>query len=187
MKKLLCLVLALLCVATAAMASSVPSKSTADMVTVQVQGDNIPASFTVAPVVDGAQVEACQAEIAKLAASASVEDYFGQVTDAFGNTVSLSALLGTSSLSVNEFMPIAMPEYDASYGAVKVTFQFSTPYAAGEEVLALIGIEDVFGDVAWTALDGVGTGVNGGVEIDFTSDVLLAMQGSDCLMAIVSK
>lgn len=187
MKKLLCLVLALLCVATAAMASAVPSKSTADMVSVQVQGANVPASFTIAPVVDAARTQACQAEIAKLAASASVEAYFGQVTDASGNVVSLSALLGTDNLSVNEFMPVDVPEYDASYGDVDVVFQFSTPYEAGEEVLALIGIQGAQDEVDWTALEGVGTGTDGGVEINFTSDVLAAMQGADCLMAIVSK
>lgn len=86
MKKLLCLVLALLCIASFALADSVPSKSTADMVSVQVQG-NIPADsgFVLTPVVDSityqVAVEACQNQIEKLAASASVEAYFGEVKD----------------------------------------------------------------------------------------------------------
>lgn len=110
MKKLLCLVLALLCIASFALADSVPSKSTADMVSVQVQG-NIPADsgFVLTPVVDSityqVAVEACQNQIEKLAASASVEAYFGEVKDGDGNVISLKEILGTDTLNVNEFMP----------------------------------------------------------------------------------
>lgn len=192
MKKLLCLVLALLCIASFALADSVPSKSTADMVSVQVQG-NIPADsgFVLMPVVDSityqVAVEACQNQIEKLAASASVEAYFGEVKDGDGNVISLKEILGTDTLNVNEFMPVVVENYEESYGDVTATFQFSTPYAQGEEVLVLVGVINALtGEVEWVALAGVGT-ADGGIEVTFTAAILSAIQSNTAMMAVVSK
>lgn len=192
MKKLLCLVLALLCIASFALADSVPSKSTADMVSVQVQG-NIPADsgFVLTPVVDSityqVAVEACQNQIEKLAASASVEAYFGEVKDGDGNVISLKEILGTDTLNVNEFMPVVVENYEESYGDVTATFQFSTPYAQGEEVLVLVGVINALtGEVEWVALAGVGT-ADGGIEVTFTAAILSAIQSNTAMMAVVSK
>ena len=192
MKKLLCLVLALLCIASFALADSVPSKSTADMVSVQVQG-NIPADsgFVLTPVVDSityqVAVEACQNQIEKLAASASVEAYFGEVKDGDGNVISLKEILGTDTLNVNEFMPVVVENYEESYGDVTATFQFSTPYAQGEEVLVLVGVINALtGEVEWVALAGVGT-ADGGIEVTFTAAILSAIQSNTAMLAVVSK
>lgn len=192
MKKLLCLVLALLCIASFALADSVPSKSTADMVSVQVQG-NIPADsgFVLTPVVDSityqVAVEACQNQIEKLAASASVEAYFGEVKDGDGNVISLKEILGTDTLNVNEFMPVVVENYEESYGDVTATFQFSTPYAQGEEVLVLVGVINALtGEVEWVALPGVGA-ADGGIEVTFTAAILSAIQSNTAMMAVVSK
>lgn len=132
-------------------------------------------------------VEACQNQIEKLAASASVEAYFGEVKDGDGNVISLKEILGTDTLNVNEFMPVVVENYEESYGDVTATFQFSTPYAQGEEVLVLVGVINALtGEVEWVALAGVGT-ADGGIEVTFTAAILSAIQSNTAMMAVVSK
>lgn len=193
MKKLISLVLVFLFALTTC-AFAVPSKSTADMATVEVAGDNIPADsgFAITPVVDEtvneALVKTVQAEIAKLAESASAVEYFGEVKDAEGNVVSLTELLGVDTVNVFEFMPLSVENYDVAYGNVTATFQFATVYAEGEEVLVLIGVVNEETEaVEWTALNGVGTGAEGAIEVEFTPEVLEAIQGGEAMMAVVSK
>ena len=87
MKKIACIVLALLlCLSMAAMAESVPSRTTTDLTTITVAAENMPAdaNFTLTPIteVDPAnmtpemqvRVEACNAEIAKLNESGGLPD-----------------------------------------------------------------------------------------------------------------
>lgn len=188
MKKLVSLLLALVCLCSfcVAMAESVPSKSTADMVTVTIQAEGIPANagFVLAP--DDEAVEACQNEIAKLSAAANVETYFGEIKTPDGEAVVLKELLGTDTLNVFEFMPIIAENYQAAYGKVEATFQFSTPYALDEAVIVLIGIPNAAtGELEWIALEGVG--VAGGVQIVFDEATLEAIQNGNAMMAIVSK
>lgn len=194
MKKFLCVALiALLCFSATAMADMIPSKSTADMVATKVEGANIPADagFVLAPVVDevkhAAQIAACKDEIAKLSASASVEEYFGEVKDINGNVVSLKELLNVETLNVYEFMPLIVENYDVTYGNVKVEFSFSTPYATDEKVAVLIGVPNAeTSEIEWVALEGIGTGVNGAIEVEFTPEVLEAIQNGNAMMTVVS-
>ena len=140
MKKIACIVLALLlCLSMAAMAESVPSRTTTDLTTVTVAAENMPAdaNFTLTPIteVDPAnmtpemqvRVEACNAEIAKLNESGNAVEYFGEVTDANGNAVSLTELLGTDEVNVYEFFPLSAEGFEVEYGAVTATMVFSTP------------------------------------------------------------
>lgn len=196
MKKLTCVLLVLLLCMSAFAVAAVPSKSTADMVVTQVQSGNIPADsgFVMKPVTEmsgeayAAKVEACQKEVAKLAASASVEEYFGAIKDSQGNAVALKDLLGVDVVNVNEFMPLVVENYDASYGSVTMNFQFSTPYAEGEVVVVLVGIEDpLTGEIVWYAFEGIGAGANGDIEVEFTSEILESIQGGTALMAVASK
>ena len=195
MKKLVCLVLVLLCFVAVAAAESVPSKSTADMVVVTeittVDGTVVP-GLVVAPVTDPAvnekAVEACSKEIEKLVASASVVEYFGEVRDTEGNTVSLTEVLGTENVTVNEFVPVVVANYNAELGDVNVSFKFSTPYEAGKKVVVLVGIVDpLTGEVEWVALEGEGTGVDGAIAVEFTPEVLEAIQNGTAMMAVVSE
>lgn len=194
MKKLFCLILVLICIGTAAMAESVPSKSTADLVeTVAVTTETGVAApdLVIAPVVDAVEyqqkVEICQNEIQKLAESASVEEYFGEVKDSEGNAVSVKEVLEAQNLTVNEFMPLVVNNYDASYGKVKVNFKLSTPYTWNEKVVVLVGIVNpVTGLVEWTMFDGIGT-IDGNLEVEFTPEILAAVQSSDAMMAVASS
>ena len=195
MKKLVCLVLVLLCFVAVAAAESVPSKSTADMVTVTevvtTDGVVVP-NLVIAPVTDAAvnekAVETCSKEIEKLVASASVVEYFGEVCDTAGNTVSLTEVLGTENVTVNEFVPVIVDNYDAELGSVKISFTFSTPYEAGKKVVVLVGVVDpLTGEIEWVALEGEGTGIDGAIAVEFTPEVLDAIQNGTAMMAVVSE
>lgn len=194
MKKLFCLILVLICFGTAAMAESVPSKSTADMVeTVEITTEAGVAApdLVIAPVVDAVvyqqKVEICQNEIKKLAESATVEEYFGEVKDSEGNAVSIKEVLEAQNLTVNEFMPVIVDNYDESYGKVTVNFKLSTPYNWNEKVVVLIGIvNEETEEVEWTMFDGIGT-MEGNLAVEFTPEILAAIQESDALMAVASN
>ena len=195
MKKALCLILVLVCLGTMAVAESVPSRSTADLVeTVEVRTESGAAAedLIIATVEDevayATEIEVCQNEIARLQESASVAEYFGEVRNSAGEVVSLTEVLGSEQLVVNEFMPIIVDNYDATYGNVTVVFKFSTPYEKDEPVVVLIGIVNPeTGLVEWVALEGVGTGVDGAIEVEFTAELLEAIQSGSAMMAIVNK
>ena len=206
MKKIACIVLALLlCLSMAAMAESVPSRTTTDLTTITVAAENMPAdaNFTLTPitVVDPAnmtpemqvRVEACNAEIAKLNESGNAVEYFGEVTDANGNAVSLTELLGTDEVNVYEFFPLSAEGFEVEYGAVTATMVFSTPYEEGQQVAVLVGIVTENADgtqsVAWQVFDGVGTSVaeGSGIEVTFTPEILEQVQNGTALMAVVSR
>lgn len=215
MKKIVCVALALLmCLSMVAMAEEfVPSKNTADMVTVTIdreQNPNIPedSGFVVFPVQD-AQLEEypehvalCTEELTELmkavaedeggTESSSVQAYFGEIKDSEGNVVVLSELLGAKLLDVFEFMPLIAINYDEVYGDVKLIFQFKTPYDKDEKVILLVGLpvpdpENEDAEVIeWTAFEGVGVGEEGAVEVVFTPEIITAIQNEKALLAVVS-
>lgn len=210
MKKIVCLTLALLlCLSAVALAEEVvPSKNTSDMVVVEVDpalNTNVPADsgFVVIPVLeeDAAQaaeyadnIALCQEEIVKLMESAAggtdasgVEAYFGEVRDSEGNVVVLSEALSAPALNVFEFMPLVAANYDEAYGNVTLTFQFKTPYAQDEPVLVLIGLRNAeTGEMEWTVFEGIGVGEEGAVQVEFTPEILKAIQEDNALLAVVS-
>lgn len=194
MKKLVCLVLVLLCFVAVAAAESVPSKSTEDMVVVTEivteDGTVVPGLVVEAvtdPVAYEKAVEICSQEIEKLVASASVVEYFGEVRDTEGNVVSLTEALGAENVTVNEFVPVIVANYESEMGNVKVTFKFSTPYEEGKKVIVLVGIVDPeTGDIEWIAFEGEGTGDDGAIAVVFTPEVLEAIQSGTAMMAVVS-
>lgn len=211
MKKILCLVLALLCLSAYAMAESVPSKNTSDMVSVEIDATSNPdlpvdSGLVVLPVLEEDEAHAtayaepialCQEEIAKLAENVAqseesaetsgVEAYFGEVHDSEGNVVVLSEALAAQTLDVFEFMPLIVENYEDTYGDVTLTFQFKTPYAEGEELLVLVGIRNSeTGEIAWTAFEGVGIVEEGSVQVVFTPEIMDAIQNNMALLAVVS-
>lgn len=206
MKKLTCLVLALLlCLSVTALAESTPSRMTSDMTTIEAKAENMPSNsaFFIAPVVEtspayAAQVAACTAEVEKLTASANVEAYFGDVVDSEGNAVSLKEILGTDKLNVYEFCPLVAGEYEESYGKVVANMLFATPYGKDEKVVVMIGIVTVDASgkqvVTWTALEGIGLGTQsngvesmGAIQVELDPAIVKAIQEGNALMAVVSK
>lgn len=210
MKKIVCLTLALLlCLSAVALAEEVvPSKNTSDMVVVEVDpalNTNVPADsgFVVIPVLEEDEAQAveyaenialCREEIVKLMESVAggtdasgVEAYFGEVRDSEGNVVVLSEALSAPALNVYEFMPLVAVNYDETYGNVTLTFQFKTPYAQDELVLVLIGLRNAeTGEMEWTVFEGIGVGEEGAVQVEFTPEILKAIQDGNALLAVVS-
>ena len=110
------------------------------------------------------------------------------IGDTEGNVVSLTEALGAENVTVNEFVPVVVDNYNAELGNVKVSFKFSTPYEAGKKVVVLVGIVDpLTGEVEWVALEGEGTGVDGAIAVEFTPEVLEAIQNGTAMMAVVSE
>ena len=192
MKKLICLVLALVLCMGAVAAMAAPSPTTDDM---NETTTNKPKTSTlVVKTIDlnsaeyKALVEKCLAELEKLENSESVAVYFGEVIDSEGNKAPFAELFGEDALTVCEMMPIVVENYDESLGDVKITLQFATPFEKGEEVVVLIGLIDgQTGEVEWYALKGVGTGVNGAVEVVVTSKMMVAIQNGQALIAVLKK
>lgn len=192
MKKLICLVLALMLCMGAVAAMAAPSPTTDDM---NETTTNKPKTSTlVVKTIDlnsaeyKALVEKCLAELEKLENSESAAVYFGEVIDSEGNKVPFAELFGEDDLTVCEMMPIVVENYDESLGDVKITLQFATPFEKGEEVVVLIGLIDgQTGEVEWYALKGVGTGVNGAVEVVVTSKMMVAIQNGQALIAVLKK
>lgn len=185
MKKFVCLVALVLCLTSVAFAEAVPSKTTGDMVKFEATAENLPADAGFS-IYATEKEDVCQAEIAKLAKSGSVAEYFGEVTNAAGEVVSLSAMLGSDTLNVFEFCGIAAENYDASYGNVTVKLTFSTPYAKDEKVAVMIGLVEAQ-SVIWTAYEGVGVEDQGSIQVELDSEIVLAIQNGNALLAVVSK
>jgi len=198
MKKLVSLIVALvLCMTVTAMAENVPSKTTADMTTITVSAANQPenSGAYLKPVNDmtessEAHTTILQKEIAKLSAEGA-DSYFANVTDSWGNPLYLRRLLGLSAnekLNVSEFVELVAGGFNEDCGNVTATMLFPTPYEKGEKVYVLVGIVDEQNDgaVTWQAFEGVGT-EDGGIEVEFTQEIIKAIENGIALMAVVSK
>lgn len=192
MKKFACLLFALvLCVTSiVTLAESVPSKTTADLTSVDVAAENLPekSAFSVLLVTDDETeyqklLDIKNAEVTKLTAAERVEAYFGEGID-------LKAIVGAEQLNVNEFMPIVISGYEEAYGKVTLTMLFSTPYEAGEKVAVMIGLVTE-NTITWKAFEGVGVaGVQveaaGSIQVELDAETILAIQNGTALLAIVS-
>lgn len=187
MKKLIALFLSLmLCLSSAALAESVPSKTTEDMTKFEVVTESGEASGFYLSATDATELSL--SEIEKLKSSESVAAYFGEVKDAEGNVVDLTATLGTDTLNVHEFLPVIAFGYEETMGKVTANLQFSTPYAEGEEVIVMIGIVES-GTITWTACKGIGVTANeaGCIKVELTPELVLAIQNGTALLSVVSK
>lgn len=191
MKKLICLVLALVLCMGAVVAMAAPSPTTDDLN--ETRTNKPKTSSLVVKTVDlnsteyKALVEKCLAELEKMKNS-SAADYFGMVVDTDGNKISFAELLGEEGLTVCEMMPLVVANYEGTLGDVKVTLQFATPFEKGEEVVILVGlVNEQTGELEWYVLKGVGTGVNGAIEVEFTPEMMYAIQNGQALIAVLKK
>ena len=170
MKKLICLVIALVCFASLAMAESTPSKTVEDLYKVDVVETENGQTFILDVVLDD---EAAKTEAEKLNAAASVESYFGEVKNYAGEVVNMKEYLNAETLNVFEFTDLKAENFSEEMGQVTAVFQFATPYEAGTKVLMLIG-EKQDDTVTWTAFDGEVT--EEGVKVVLPADVVKNIQ-----------
>lgn len=206
MKKIVCLVLAMLLFATTAMAA-VTSKTTADLIHVDVTIENATEEREetpyIAPVVlpeneedmtpeEKAVAEVVNTEYDKLTATAQttkVETYFGNVKDETGADVDLREMLGAEEneeLNVHEFGPVTAGGFTVEDGKATAALSFATQYEENTEVVVMIGLVAEDGTVAWQAFKGVAM-ETGAIKVTFPAEVLVAIQSGTALMAIVSK
>lgn len=200
MKKMVCVVLALLlCLNAAALAEFVPSKTTEDLTQIVVVAEHVPEDVNVfiepVPEEDPDYEEAvtvCQTEISKLA-DVPVADYFGEVKDATGNSVEISAILETEEPKVYELIPVIAGNYDESYGTVTATMYLSTPYEVSQKLVVMIGYvqfaEDGTWNVEWFAYEGkvVADDKGVGIQVELDAETMLAIQNGKTILAVVSQ
>lgn len=216
MKKLLSFILVAALVCTLAVSAlavdSAPSRSTGDMVKVELEGEKLPkdADLFIEPLNEETtrtqeQKEAretCETELDKLAEARTVEDYFGKVTDKDDKEVKLSKLMGTADLRVYEFCPIIAGNYKDEYGDVTARMLFATPYAPGEKVLIMIGFvtenENNEKVVEWKAFEAEALALEkgqgkdkdkefGAIKVTLDAETTRAVQDGEALVAVVSK
>ncbi len=192
----LLLVIALVVTSVPAFAQSAPSKTTQDMAIVTKieasSGVVLPDDFVIQPAKEG--LASANTELTKIA------DFVTQNQPTpiqyFDATIQEEAakLLpeGTDleKFEMNEFIPVVVENYSAEYGDITVSFSFATKYSEGQLLLAMLGVvtgtnSDGTPIVEWIPL--AAQGVDGLVQITFTQEALSAMQGNECMLAILSE
>lgn len=185
MKKFACLLVALiLCVSCVAMASAASSKTVSNLTQTTTPVTTQGFVFKLVVEDDPALLEIAQKEIEKIAASESVEAYFGELG------ADLKAKVEAETLNVNELHPVVASGYTDDLGEVTVQLQFATPYAVGDKVAVAIGLVTVAEDgtqtVAWTAYDAVVI-AESVIEVTLDPATVMAIQEGSALLAVVSK
>ena len=188
MKKILALICVLaLCMTGVASAETivydaklgaVPSRSTADLASVEIVTE-LPEGNELSIILK--DTEASQAQIEALRNAPSVEEFFGNVKDADGNAADISEALGAETLNINEFMSVIVSGSQEEYGDIEVKITFATPYEEGEKVLIMVSTPET----GWVELAGGAAG--GSIDVIFPQKLMTAMQNGDSFLAAISK
>ncbi|MBR5751885.1 MAG: hypothetical protein IKX84_05800, partial [Clostridia bacterium] len=128
MKKILAIVLALL-LGTTCVAYAVPSKTTEDMSTFEIEGTTGDDYFYI--VADEDQTLA-EEELEKLA-EAGEDEYFGEAAEAAKEALELDAL------TTYEYLKVIAGNYKPELGDVLVHMAFATPFEEGQKVGIMLG------------------------------------------------
>lgn len=214
MKKLICMVLAMLMVCGVALAVESPSLD--GMTGSKVEVENPDADLTgfyVEPLNEFSVryglpeyellAKIGDVQLEKLMACEKVTDYFGNVIVAStGEVRALIDLFDGVEPLIYEFAPIIAGGYHVDFGHVTATLLFATPYEPGQEVAVLIGvvedegytIEDDLEDmtITWYAYRGLCVSVpevegGEGIEVVFEPEMMEVLQTKDTLVAIASE
>lgn len=184
MKKVLSLVLVLmLCLAMSAMAATSPDVSAiiANIAAITATATTeTGAAMSIGPDVTDEAIDATEAQVKKLAGS-TAEEFFG--ADAAAKIAELS------SGKLVEMFPILCSGYDASMGAVTVSFDVPSAEAltAGQKTAVAIGVPNGMeaGEAVydWTVLEGVADG-NGAIVVTIDADTMAAISVAGAMVAI---
>lgn len=181
MKKIIAiaLTLVLLCSAVSVFADSVPSKTTDDLVAIEITVENpVDGKAPAAAASTDLGVLAAAAEVAKLA-EVGADEYFGAEAAA-----AVAAIVGEGA-NVDEFLPITVTDYVEGMGDATWIVKFATPYAEGQVVTILIGMPMEDGQLAWNVYEGVGL-ADGSVQFTVPGDVMVALVNGSALLAVCS-
>lgn len=189
-KKLVSLALVLMLLVTGVVYATVgPSKQTGDMTESRVVAKNgveVKSDFAVETKGETDFSKEVFEEIA-----AFVKDESKAIIDYFPAEVikSVEAMLPagvkSENLSVNEFMPLDVKNYDSAYGEMTIAFKFPTKYEPDQAIVAMVGAGS--GDeIEWTALPAE-VNEDGEVEITFTEETMEQIGEGDAVLAILSE
>lgn len=172
MKKILAIMLAMM-LSLAFMAYAVPSKTTEDMTTIEVEGSTGDDYFYIVPDEDQ---ELAEQELAKLA-EAGEDEYFGEAAEA------AKEALEAEELTTYEFLKVIAGNYKPEMGDVLVHMSFATPFEEGQKVAVLFGFAAEEEGYEWTALEGTGN-ADEGVDVVIPGDMCQKIQDEGALLAI---
>ena len=189
MKKIVAIALTLmmLCGAVTVFADSdltTPSKTTGDLTSFEATVQNPVAGKTVALEVatDEATQQTAEEELEKAQAAGSVEKYFGKET-----AEAIAEILGDNAeVSLDEFMPIVLNDYEEGMGDVVLSVKLATPYQEGEKVAVLIGIIENNVVATWKAFEGIGQ-ADGQVQFTMDAETAKAVAAGNAVFASCSK
>ena len=172
MKKILAIMFALI-LGTACVAYAVPSKTTEDMSTFEIEGSTGDDYFYITPAEDQALAEE---ELEKLA-EAGEDEYFGEAAEAAKKALELD------ELTTYEFLRIITGNYKPEMGDVLVHMTFATPFEEGQKVGVMLGYAAEEGN-EWTYLEGIGN-ADEGVDVVIPSDLCQKIQDEGAMLALV--
>ena len=190
MKKLTCLLLALVLVCGCVGALAAGSKSTGSMTSSTTNSSNYDAVAVTEPDVGvGSNVALTEAQkqlvdttLAAIAGAANPVAYFGDAVKA-----EIAALLpgvNVDTLQLNELTAISVKNYSITNGSLTVNCVFPTKYTAGQKVVVMIGVQQN-GTVSWMSF--AGTVLNdGSVSVTLPADVLLRIQNGNAVIAVLN-
>lgn len=190
-KSFVCLSLVLILMLGAVSAYAVPSKTTADLTSVEAleatNGATIGSDFVLDVSGSNPTVDQELARIAEFVMhnNSPVVDYFPADVRA-QIQAKLPAGVDIEKLSLNEFVALAVENFDSAYGNMIASFSFATQYRDGQPIVAVVGLyADGSADVEWVVLSAEVVG--GLVKVYFTEDVLSRIsEGTSASLAILS-
>lgn len=209
MKKMICLILALVLCMGAVAAMAVSSPTTDDMYDTSSNKGSTkkeePATLVVDLVTGNEMTEAEKAKLANELAvlnaakeSGNVLSYYDAEKNADGATVIVKneagepatvaeavAAAGIENPIVNEMMPLYVQNVEAVDGKAVVSHTFPTQYAKGETVVVVIEVVDSQGNIIRYVLEGKGAeDGSGALIVEYPAEVLLAAQNNAALPMI---
>ena len=172
MKKFLAIALALI-LSLAFVAYAVPSKTTEDMTTIEIEGSTGDDYFYIAADEDQTLAEE---ELAKLAEDGE-DAYFGEAADA------AKEALEAEELTTYEFLKVIAGNYKPEMGDVLVHMAFATPFEEGQKVGVMFGFAGEEG-YEWTCIEGAGN-ADEGIDVVIPGEMCQKIQDEGAILAIV--
>ncbi len=184
-KKLLCLAMVCVMLFSCGAALAAGSRGTGNMITTTVLGENQTPLGLFGITADPNSADA-QKELAKVTAfvgtgKAAIE-YFDAAAQQ-GLASLLPAGFDPKTLKLNEMFGLLVQNYVEGMGDVDVLFDCATPYAAGQTIVAMLGISDG-SNVIWTPM--AATVENGQVKVHFTEAQIKAIVNGSGMIAVLN-
>lgn len=169
MKKILCVVLALMLVMVA-VAEQTPSKTVEDMTifTPEVEG----------LVIEEVKTEEADEQLEVLAAADTLEEYFGEDTIA-----AVKEITGNEYPGACELMSIRVSGYKDEMGDVKTNAKFISTFEEGNKIATLVGFAGNDG-IDWNVIEGLAQ-EDGSLDIVFPGEMLSRIQDEGAFPAVI--